>query len=131
MGVQVNGGMVTVSRMVRAAPSAVWSVLTDLDAWPKWGPTVAGAELDGGGALALGARGRVFTPVGVPLPFTVSEFEPGRRWAWRVAGIPATAHGVDPVGDGTRVWMSAPLPAAPYVPVLAIALRRIDRMTSG
>jgi uncharacterized protein YndB with AHSA1/START domain len=130
MGVEVSGGSVVVSRVVRAAPSAVWAVLTDLQAWPQWGPTVAGAELDGAGELALGAHGKVFTPVGVPLPFTITEFEPGRRWAWRVAGIPATAHGVEPVGDGTRVYMSAPLPAAPYVPVLAIALRRIDRMTS-
>jgi hypothetical protein len=72
----------------------------------------------------------VYTPVGLPLPFTITEYEPGRRWAWQVAGIPATAHGVDPVDAGTRVWMSAPLLAAPYAPVLAIALQRIDRMTS-
>ncbi|MBO0678541.1 SRPBCC family protein [Mycolicibacterium sp. S2-37] len=130
MGVEVSGGSVIVSRIVPAAPAAVWSVLTDLKAWPKWGPTVAGAELDDGGELALGARGKVFTPIGLPLPFTISEFDPGRRWAWRVAGVPATAHGVDPVDAGTRVYMSAPLPAAPYVPVLVIALRRIDRMTS-
>lgn len=130
MGISYGNGMLTVSRMVTAAPAAVWQVLTDLDDWPKWGPTVSGAELTDATALELGVRGKVYTPVGLPLPFTITEFEPGRRWAWRVAGIPATAHGVDAVDDGTRVWMSAPVLAAAYAPVLAIALQRIDRMTS-
>ncbi|BBY18436.1 SRPBCC family protein [Mycolicibacterium litorale] len=130
MGICYRNGMVTVDRVVHASPAAVWSVLVDLDAWPKWGPTVAGAELLDGTELGLGERGKVYTPLGVPLPFTITQFEPRRCWAWQVAGIPATAHGVDPVDAGTRVWMSAPLLAAPYVPVLAIALQRIDRMTS-
>lgn len=130
MGIRYGNGMVTVSRVVSAPPAAVWKVLIDLDDWPKWGPTVAGGELTDATELGLGVHGKVYTPVGVPLPFTITEYEPGRRWAWRVAGIPATAHGVDPVDDGTRVWMSAPVLAAPYVPVLAIALQRIDRMTS-
>jgi len=130
MGIGYSEGMLTVDRVVAAPPSAVWQVLIDLKAWPRWGPTVSGAELTDSDELALGVHGRVFTPVGVPLPFTITEFEPGRRWAWRVAGVPATAHGVDPVESGTRVWMSAPVLAAPYAPVLGIALRRIDRMTS-
>lgn len=129
MNLALRGGMLEVSRVVTAPPAAVWQVLTDLDDWPKWGPTVSGAELIGATALELGVRGRVYTPLGLPLPFTITEFEPERRWAWQVAGIPATAHGVDPVDRGTRVWMSAPVLAAAYAPVLAIALQRIDRMT--
>jgi uncharacterized protein YndB with AHSA1/START domain len=130
MNLALRGGMLTVNRVVSAAPAVVWQVLTDLNAWPQWGPTVSGAELIDADGLGLGVRGKVYTPVGLPLPFTITEYEQGRRWAWQVAGIPATAHGVDPVDDGTRVWMSAPVLAAPYVPVLAIALQRIDRMTS-
>lgn len=106
----------------------MWQILTDLDAWPKWGPTVAKAELDGAG-FELGATGRVWTPVGVPLPFVISELDQGRTWAWNVAGVPATRHGVEPLDDGSRVWMSAPVWAPAYLPVLAIALRRIDAMS--
>jgi hypothetical protein len=105
----------------------VWDILVDLDAWPRWGLTVAAAEIEGG-LLTLGTKGRVFTPVGVPLPFEITEFVPGVRWAWSVAGVPATKHGVDPDGDGARVWMSAPVWAPAYLPVLAIALRRIEAM---
>jgi hypothetical protein len=72
----------------------------------------------------------VWTPVAVPLPFEITEFVPQRRWAWRVGGVPATKHGVDPVGTGSRVWMSAPLWAPAYLPVLEVALRRIDRMAT-
>jgi uncharacterized protein YndB with AHSA1/START domain len=119
--------MWTVSRRIDAPTEVVWRLLTDLDAWPRWGLTVAGAQLDGG-ELGAGSTGKVWTPVGVPLPFTISEFDPGRSWGWRVAGVPATRHGVDPDGDGSRLWMSAPLWAPAYLPVLQVALRRIDEM---
>ncbi|MGP4055091.1 SRPBCC family protein [Mycobacterium sp. 4D054] len=119
--------MWTVSRDIEASADAAWHVLTDLDAWPRWGPTVAGAGLDGS-AFELGATGRVWTPVGVPLPFVISELDQGRTWGWRVAGVPATRHGVEPRGDGSRVWMSSPLWAPAYLPVLAIALRRIENL---
>jgi uncharacterized protein YndB with AHSA1/START domain len=121
--------MFSVSRRIDAPADAVWKVLTDTDAWPQWGPTVAGAELDGD-VLTLGATGRVRTPIGVALPFTITEFEPGRRWAWAVAGIPATSHAVEPDGTGCRASMSAPFWAPAYLPVLAMALARIDRMVS-
>ena len=47
---------------------------------------------------------------------------------WRVAGVPATKHGVEPDGNGARAWMSAPAWAPGYLPVLALALRRIEDM---
>ena len=122
--------MWTLSRHVDASVEAVWDVLTDLDAWPRWGLTVSRATVDDGDVLTLGVRGRVWTPVGVALPFAITEFVPHRSWGWTVAGVPATRHGVDPDGDGSRVWMSAPLWAPAYLPVLDVALRRIDAMAT-
>lgn len=122
--------MTVVSRRIAAPSDEVWRILVDLDYWPRWGPTVSRAEIDGD-LLTLGTTGKVWTPVGIPLPFTITEFVPGVRWAWRVAGVEATKHGVDPDGDGCRVWMSAPWWAPAYLPVLAIALRRIDQLASN
>jgi uncharacterized protein YndB with AHSA1/START domain len=119
--------MLTVSRHIDAPAAAVWKVLVDLDAWPRWGPTVSGADLDGD-ELTLGATGHVRTPVGVALPFTITEFEAGRRWAWAVAGVPATSHSVEPDGTGCRASMAAPWWAPAYLPVLAIALQRIEKL---
>lgn len=123
--------MWTTDRRIDAPADAVWQILTDLSAWPVWGPTVTGAELSDGGPFRLGSRGKVWTPVGVPLPFEINDFQPGSMWAWKVGGIPATRHGVDPMGDGCRVWMSAPAWGPAYVPVLAIALRRIEHLATA
>lgn len=124
-----RSGVWTVDRQVDASADVVWRILVDLEIWPQWGPTVARAELDGD-TFGLGASGRVWTAVGVALPFVVTEFEPGQVWGWRVAGVPATRHGVEPGAAGCRVWMSAPWWAPAYLPVLEIALRRIARIAT-
>ncbi|KUI07298.1 polyketide cyclase [Mycobacterium lehmannii] len=124
-------GMPTVELLSDAAPEAVWDVITDLDTWPKWGPTVSGAELDEGGAMHLGSQGRVFTPVGVALPFTVTEFRPGRCWAWKVAGVGATRHEVIAENGGSRIVFGVPWWATAYLPVCAIALPRIAWLASA
>ncbi|MFC3965297.1 SRPBCC family protein [Nocardia jiangsuensis] len=126
----LRNGRWTVHRHIPAAPGVVWALLTDLTAWPRWGPTVRGAAIDGG-QVVEGARGTVTTSVGVPLPFVITDVDPGRRWSWAVAGVPATSHGVEPSTDGCEAWMSAPLWAPAYLPVLALALTRIDHMAGG
>ena len=120
--------MPTVSRIVRTAHETAWEILVDVDAWPRWGPTVARAELDHSGPLGRGSRGRIWTPVGVALPFTIVEFEPQRHWKWAVAGIPATWHAVEPVDGGCRVTFGAPWWATAYLPVCVIAVDRIAQM---
>jgi uncharacterized protein YndB with AHSA1/START domain len=122
--------MPTVERAMSAPSEAVWKVLVDLDDWPKWGPTVSGADLDLPGPLALGSRGKVWTPVGVPLPFEINEFVDGRVWAWRVAGIPATRHEVIPTRDGCVLSFGVPVWAPAYLSIMAIALPRIERLAN-
>lgn len=96
------------------------------------GSTIRRARLDAPHAeLALHATGSVQTPLLVAVPFEVTEFEPGRQWAWKVAGVPATRHRVDPVGSGTRVSISVPWWSAPYLTVCSVAVRRIDAMLTG
>lgn len=123
--------MLSVDRFISAPASVVWNLLVDLDAWPKWGPTVSAARLDHPYTrLDLDVTGTVRTSLGISAPFVVTEFEPGRHWAWKVAGIPATHHRVEPVGDNARVSMAAPWWAAAYLSVCAIALRRIDDLST-
>ncbi|BBY27378.1 SRPBCC family protein [Mycolicibacterium sediminis] len=131
MGISLKGTNIAVDRVIAAPSQTVWDIMTDLEAWPKWGATVSAAQLDEGDLLTLGSTGLVWTPVGVPLKFTIDGFVPGRSWSWRVAGVPATKHGVDPEGDGCRAWMTAPLWAPAYLPVLANALSRIDAMATA
>ncbi len=124
--------MLSVDRFIAAPPSVVWNLLVDLDAWPQWGPSVSAAWLDAPYArLESNVTGTVRTSFGVTVPFTVTEFEPGRRWAWKVAGIPATHHRIEPVGNQSRASMAVPWWAAAYLSVCAIALRRIDHLATA
>ena len=110
----------------------VGNLLVDLDVWPRWGPSVSAARLDPPHTrLATDVTGSVRTSFGVALPFTITEFDPGRHWAWKVAGVPATHHRVEPAGDGSRASMGVPWWAAGYLSVCAIALRRIDHIATA
>jgi uncharacterized protein YndB with AHSA1/START domain len=123
--------MLSVSRTIAAPPDAVWALLVDIDEWPRWGPTVGLAWLwEGGTVIHEGSTGKVQPSLGPALPFTITEFVPGRRWSWRVAGVPATSHEVAAVGAGTRVTFGVPLWAPAYLAVCALALRRLERLAA-
>jgi hypothetical protein len=111
------------------APAAtVWRLLVDLDAWPRWGPSVRRASVEGG-VLAAGARGKVATTLGFSLDFEITDFEPGVGWAWKVGGINATDHRVEPLGpDRCRAGFGVAWPAMPYLAVCQVALRRLERL---
>ena len=118
------------TRTIDAPADVVWHALVTPDLWPQWGPTVRDVESDGT-RLQFGTTGAVVTVGGARLPFVVTEFEQGRRWAWRVAGVTATDHRVEPLGnDRCRASFGVPLLAAPYVFVCRVALRRLDRMAT-
>lgn len=121
---------------VEASPDVVWDLLVRLSAWPRWGPTVREARLDDGApVLHPGATGRVRTVAGPWVPFRVEEWrvdDEARCWSWRVAGIPATGHGVTRLAARRcRVEMSAPWWAAGYAPVLWLGLRRLRALAEA
>ena len=111
-----------------APASVLWALLVDPEAWPRWGPSVRGAVVDAD-ELAVGARGTVTTAIGVEVPFEITHFEAGTRWAWRIGAVPATDHRVEAVGPGRcRVGFGVPWPAAPYLVVCRSALHRLGRL---
>jgi len=113
-----------VTRRYRCPSQLAWSVLTDVATWPRWGPSVTAVRLDGQ-ELGPEATGQVRTPVGLWLPFAITRWDEGHRWGWRVAGVPATGHRVEPDGQGCRIAFEVPVLAAPYVVACRIALRRL------
>lgn len=112
------------STMVAAPVDVVWPILVTVAHWPRWGPTVTAVDCDVA-TISQGTRGRVRTPVGVWLPFEVTHVETQRCWSWRVAGVQATEHRVAPAAGGCEVSFGVPVWAPAYLPVCALALRRI------
>jgi hypothetical protein len=117
-----------VYRDIDAPTATLWELLARVDRWPEWGPTVRSAELNGD-VFGAGATGAVTTMLGVRVPFEITAHEPGARWAWKVAGVPATDHTVTALGPGrSRVGFGVPWPAAPYLAVCRVALGRLESM---
>jgi hypothetical protein len=119
-----EGATLAVGRDVAVAPDVAAEALRDTRAWPDWGPAIDAVESDDR-YVSRGTRGRVSVG-GAWLPFRVTACN-GRRWEWRVAGIPATGHRVDRYAgapDRSRVVVEVPLVAAWYVPVCRRALDR-------
>jgi hypothetical protein len=113
-------------RTIDAPAEVAWRLISRPEQWPEWGPSVQHATIDGG-EMQLGSRGSVTTLLGIDLPFEVTAYQDGVRWAWNVAGIPATDHTVEALGpDRCRVGFAVPWPAAPYLIVCRIALQRLD-----
>jgi len=125
-GARTNtAAMLIEHRDIDAPASTAWRLLTDTDEWPRWGPSVRAVETSTR-IIRPGVSGRVQTATGLWLPFEISRWEPNRYWAWRVAGVPATGHRVDPIGpQRCRVSFLIPHWAPFYRPVCRRALRRI------
>lgn len=71
--------------VIDATPTTVWSVLTDLQAWPKWNSTVPKVE----GTVALGNRITVYTTAspGRAFPVKVTTLNAPREMLW-TGGMP-------------------------------------------
>ncbi|MFK8002224.1 MAG: SRPBCC family protein [Polyangiales bacterium] len=123
--------MFEVCESANASAESVWAILADTRRWPEWGPSVTRVE-HGPRMLHAQSRGRVRLPMGVWLPFQVTDFEVGRSFRWNVAGIPATGHRVLPLGRGrSRVVFEVPALAAPYALVCKFACRTIVRLAES
>ena len=124
-----DGRRLCVDREIDAPADVLWDFLTDTERWPEWGPTVTAVDCDRR-QIGPGTTGRVQTVGGLWLPFEITAFEPGRRWTWDVARLPATGHRV--AGDRPcRVGFEIPLVGAGYAPVCADALQKLARLADG
>ena len=117
--------MHVVSLNIPTCAQVAWHLLIDANEWSRWGPSVRAVDTPEW-LIGPGMRGRVQTSVGLWLPFEITDWVPGAAWAWRVAGIEATGHRVEPLGPAhCRVSFLVPRWAPLYRPVCMAALHRI------
>jgi uncharacterized membrane protein len=81
---------------IAAHADLVWDVMSDVERWPEWTPSVRGAQLLDGGGLWPGQRARLRQPRLPVAIWTVEQVEHGRTFAWR-----SEAAGLRSVGEHT------------------------------
>jgi len=103
-----------VSREIAAPAEQVWAMVADVTRMGEWSPENQGGEWLGGATGAQpGAKFRATNRVGRrswKTVATVTEAEPGRRFAFRVSAGPVRvadwAYAFEPTPDGCRVTES-------------------------
>ena len=119
-----------ISKHLNVPAPLVWRLITDTRTWPHWGPTVRAVDSPER-FIRAGSTGRIQTPLGFWLPFSIRAFEPGRYWVWRVAGVVATGHRVEPAGSyRCALALTIPIWAVGYSFICYLALNRIRRLLS-
>jgi uncharacterized protein YndB with AHSA1/START domain len=84
-------GTVDIARPARA----VFRYIADASHLPEWQPDVVQAQLTAGGRVRVGTPGQETRRVGRALrtiPWTVSDYERGRRWGVQVTEGPLRTH---------------------------------------
>jgi carbon monoxide dehydrogenase subunit G len=94
---------------IAAPPERVWAVMSEIERWAEWTPSVTRVERLDPGPLAVGHRARIRQPRLLPAVWRVTAIEPGRGFTWvtRSAGLRATGgHRVEPAGSGSRAELT-------------------------
>jgi hypothetical protein len=94
---------------IAASPARVWTVMSDVERWHEWTPSITSVERLDSAPLALGSRARVKQPKLAPATFVVTEWQPERGFDWVTRNPAVTAvgrHWIQPIASGVRVTLS-------------------------
>lgn len=94
---------------ILAPPERVWPIMSDVERWHEWTPSIRKVVRLDSGPMGVGSRVRVHQPR-LPVAFwQVTEWQPGRNFTWvsRNPGVRVTArHAIEPIAGGSRVTLS-------------------------
>lgn len=94
---------------INADIRTTWSVLTDLERWPDWTPSVRAIEVLDAGAIAPGTRAKLELKGTPASTWTVTDVSEYRSFAWSASmrGVTSVAnHVIEPYGTGVVVRLS-------------------------
>src|SRR5579859_7347355 len=67
---------------IAAPPEAVWAVVTDVERWPEWTPTMESVRRLDNGPFQLGSSAKIKQPQMPEAVWRVTAFTPGRQFTW-------------------------------------------------
>ena len=98
----------SISIDIDAPAERVFEVMTDVERWHEWTPSITSITRNRSGALTVGERATVRQPRFPPAMWTVNEIRPGRSFSWvnRAPGLRVTGHhGAEPTASGSRATL--------------------------
>jgi carbon monoxide dehydrogenase subunit G len=123
---------------IAASPEVVWRVLSEVEAWPEWTPSVRSIVRLDPGPMRVGQRLRISQPRFPTTVWRLTELDEGRSFVWQAGGPGArttASHTVEPTGDGTRATLRlgqrGPLGLLVGVLTSGLTRRYLELETSG
>jgi uncharacterized membrane protein len=102
----------TISIDIAAPAERVWQVMSDIDRWHEWTPSITSVKRLGGSTFAVGSRALIRQPRFPPALWKVTSIEPGRSFTWEsvAPGVRVVGHHqVEPINSGSRAALSLEL----------------------
>jgi len=99
----------SISVQIDASPEHVWAVMSDVERWHEWTPTITSVRRTNAGPFRIGARARIHQPRLPPADWIVTALTEGRGFDWesRAPGVQVLArHTVEPAAGGSQVTLS-------------------------
>ena len=93
---------------IAAPPERVWALMSDVERWPEWTPSVTSVELLDHEPLKLGSRAGIRQPKLRPAVWKVTEIS-NRSFTWKTGNLLVWVlgrHWVEPAGQGSRASLS-------------------------
>lgn len=93
---------------VEASPDALWKVVAEVERWPAFIATMRRVERLDGKEPGPGSLVRIAQPRMPVLTWRITEWTPGRSFAWQSTsgGVTTTGtHAVAPRGDGSSLTL--------------------------
>ena len=99
----------TISIDINAPADRVYEVMSDIDRWPEWTPSVTSIKRLDTGPFVVGSRAVIRQPKFPPALWTVTAIDGQRSFTWmnRAPGITVTAHhSINGFGNATTATLS-------------------------
>ena len=85
-----------------------WQVMSDIDRWHEWTPSITSIKRLDGDTLAVGKRAVIRQPKFPPALWKVTAIEPGKSFTWESAGPGLRVvgrHSVESTATGSRATL--------------------------
>jgi hypothetical protein len=95
---------------IQAPPDRVWAIVSDVESWQEWTPSVTEIRLLDPAPLVIGSRARIVQPKLRPGVWQVKELDPSKRsfaWVTRSPGVQVVGlHAVESKGAGSKATLA-------------------------